>query len=333
MKKQFSVLKSVVFGFLSWVSVAMASQDPVLTQAQGEVMILSSPQSEAHEQVSSGFIRSKFEGKFYLSKKATVGDRLPIEGWLRTLPGARARLIYPNGDQLNVGPASFFKLQSEQKNSNSASMKLDYGMIRAIISKSGPRNQFKVRTPSAVMGVRGTDFVVEASGKNKQTSLTLIRGAVTLQPEGIKSTKEIKTGETAVAEVKKAPETFQTSKIELQRALVLTEKTEMRVASEPIPEAVRKLEEQAKTTTVKDIVQYAKSPEEKAKLEKLAQQSADVASLNAAVVQMQVAKAPVSSPGSQRILEEIKSQTKRTDLQLKDLEKDPYQKYFEATQE
>jgi hypothetical protein len=331
-----SSTQSLLFILVSFVYAApvfAATGDPVLTQSQGDVQLFAQPSETSHAVVPAGFVRSKFEGKHYLTKKVSLGDELPVEAWLRVFPGGRARLVYPNGDQINVGPGSFFKLEDGGKTKG---MKMEYGMIRAIISKQGPRSNFKVRTPSATMGVRGTDFVVEIAGAKTQTALTLIRGSVSLRPEGVATEKEIQTGQTAVAEVKKAAETFETSKVELKRALVLTERATAvgpkDATAEPVSEAVKKLEVQAKQTAVKDVMDYARTPEEKARFLKLAERSADAQAFNQAVVQIQVAQAPVESPRSKQILREIKQRTKRTDVELRDLEKDPYQQYFDSTQ-
>jgi len=315
---------------------ARASDQPVVTLAQGEVTILSAPRAGAHDSVPAGFSRSKFEGKFYLSKKAIIGDAVALQSWVRTMPGARARLVYPNGDQLNVGPGSFFSLEM-QKGAKAETLNFEYGMVRSIISKSGPRSGFRVRTPSAVMGVRGTDFVIEELAGQKATSLTLIRGAVSLQPNGVKVAQEVKTGETAIAESAKAPEKFATSQTELKRALVLTEKSKVIPAESvevpsQVAEQVKKLEAQARETTVKDVVQYAATPEEKARLQKIVATAEDVQAINAAAVQLRVEQAPKDSPGLQRIIEETRKTTKRTEVDLRELEKDPYQKYFDSTQ-
>jgi hypothetical protein len=327
---------------------AFAGDAPVLTLAQGEVMILASPQSTAHEEAPAGFTRSKFQGKYYLAKRALLGDALEYDSYIRTLPGARARLVFPNGDQFNVGPASFFKIEkggsAGKGKSEGDTLKMDYGMVRAIISKGGPRSNFRVRTPSAVMGVRGTDFVVEgSSGPGHGTSLTLIRGAVALAPVDAKGAgakpQEIKAGETAFTEKSKVPEKFATSQAELKRVVVLTEKSATAPVAQAAPEvadkvaeAVQKLESQARESTVKDLVRYAQTPEEKAKLEKLSGGGADARALNDAAVELRVEKAPVDSPGLKRIIENIKKSTKRSAVELKDLEKDPYGTYFEGTQ-
>jgi hypothetical protein len=314
-------LGGVIWALVALSPLAHAAGEAVVTQMQGEVMILALPQAEPHASVPEGQSRAKFEGQHYLSRGAKVGERIELPGCVRTLPNARVRLVYPNGDQINVGPGTFFRLEDTR------SMKMDYGLVRAIISKAGPRSQLKVRTASAVMGVRGTDFVVESVGATNQTALTLLRGSVSLKPEGVEVAREVKTGETAVAEVAKPPETYKTSQIELKRALVMTEKTEKAPASEPVPEGVKQLEAQAKATTIQDIVGYAKTPEEKERLQKAAEKAVDAAALNAAVVRMQVAKAPVESPRAELVREEMKRVAPES---VKPAEKNAFDKYFDG---
>ncbi len=326
---------------------ALAAPDrPILTFVQGEVMILSSPRDRSHSdaEVPKGHLRSKFNGKHYLSQRPSVGDEVAIDAWIRTFPGARARLVYPNGDQLNVGPGTFFRIESRKPDAEAPSregMTFEYGAVRAIISKSGPRSGIRIRSRSATLGVRGTDFVIEELGAHREnsiTSVTLIRGRLSVQSKGKGATQEVQTGETAFADATQGARKFATSQTELKRSMVLTEQSP---AAAPRPamlqpevaEKLKALENQARETTVQDMIQYAKTPEEKARIQALARDSSSAQKLNATAVAVLVVKAPSDSPGLKLVREEDRRNRKLTDTELKELEGDAYRKYYDSTQE
>jgi hypothetical protein len=327
------------------LSAWAGSDRPILTLVQGEVMILSSPRDRSHgdSEVPKGQVRSKFDGKHYLSRKPAVGDEVELDAWIRTFPGARARLVYPNGDQLNVGPGSFLKIESRKPDDESASregMTFEYGSVRAIISKTGPRSGIRIRSRSATMGVRGTDLVIEELGSRRgdsTTAVTLIRGSLSVQPKGARAAQEVRSGETAMTGSKSGARKYATSQTELKRSLVLTEQSPaVQVRPESVrPEVAEKLkalEKQAREATVEDMVRYAATPEEKARIEALARDGASAQKLNAAAVAVLVVKAPADSPGLKLVREEDRKNRKLTDSELKELEGDAYQKYYDSTQ-
>ncbi|MEN9723129.1 MAG: FecR protein [Pseudomonadota bacterium] len=336
--------------------VARAERPPILTFTEGVVEMFSEPRQKTHESIPEGASRAKYEGLHYIAQNVTMGSALTLGAWLRTRPGGRARVIFENGDQLQVGPASFLRIapvsassapstsaspskdstlpSSSQASSPSSELELRHGMVRAIISKTGPRSRFRVRTASAVMGVRGTDFVVETRAF---TTLTLIRGAVELREapqkgSAMKSLKPqtIRTGETALVEEKKPVLAFSTSQLELKRVLHLTE-PQSPITSPTDTEVITR-EKRAREVTAKDFSDHAQSPEEKGRLESLIAKTADADSLNRLALMTRIQAAPEASPGLQRLKEEVRKRHKLTEEQLKQLEKDPYSKYFEGTQ-
>jgi len=326
---------SLMMGILARSVIADEKDFPILTVAVGPVSLFLEPRPQPHDSVPAGAFRVKYEGRFYLSRSVRVGDALPTGAWLRTLPGARARVVFTNGDQLNVGPSSFIKLESSK---SGEAMDISYGLVRSIISKSGPRNRLRVRTFSATMGVRGTDFVVESrpSGMERSmaTSLTLIRGSVELTPQGKQAPQTVKMGQTAFVAEKKPVETFATSRVELKRVTLLTEKPSN--IEVPVPQelasSILELEKKARDVSVTDILAHAASAEEWARLETLIAKRADVQILNQEAVAMRIEQAPERSPGLDRLMDEAKRRTKRSARELQELEKDPYGLYFEGTQ-
>jgi hypothetical protein len=88
--------------------------------------------------------------------------------------------------ELTIAPSSDVMMGElvSQDNKHSPSIGLVMGMLRALVKKvAAGENPLMVRTPSAVMGVRGTDFVVEHDGEG-QTTLHTIDGKVALGKVG-----------------------------------------------------------------------------------------------------------------------------------------------------
>lgn len=166
------------------------------------------------------------------------------------------------------------------------------------------------------------------------TSLTLIRGSVELTPQGKQAPQTVKMGQTAFVAEKKPVETFATSRVELKRVTLLTEKPSN--IEVPVPQelasSILELEKKARDVSVTDILAHAASAEEWARLETLIAKRADVQILNQEAVAMRIEQAPERSPGLDRLMDEAKRRTKRSARELQELEKDPYGLYFEGTQ-
>ncbi len=318
---------SLVLAACLFSAVSRAEAPAILTFVEGSVELFSGRSQKVHDSVPEGSVRVKYEGSHYLASSVKPGMTLPSGAWLRTRPGSRARVVFGNGDQMNVGPASLFKIEAPAKARGSQEMDLRYGMVRSIISKSGPRSGFKVRTASAVMGVRGTDFVVEASDV---TALTLIRGSVELSRHK-EAAKTVSTGETALVQDKKPVEKFATSQLEFRRVLAATEKSPQ-AAPVSMPSEVLEREARARDVSKQDLLDHAASPEERKKIESLVKDGADVQTLNRVAVTARIEQAPATSPGLQRLKEQMRKRYKISEQELNELEKDPYGRYFEGTQ-
>lgn len=85
-----------------------------------------------------------------------------------TLEKSRARLSLEDGSLLTLASGTKMELSEsvykEEKKSRFAFLKMNLGRARFYVRKlvDFRRSEFKVRTPTAVVGVRGSDFVIEA---------------------------------------------------------------------------------------------------------------------------------------------------------------------------
>lgn len=239
------------------VSVSISSQaDEVssskwvgfLTQVEGEVFLLTHRSSS----LSGPAPRVKFEGVYFTSEPGRYGSKISEGDVVRTSPSGKARVIYTNGDQLNLGPGSILHLSA---NSKAPEISLKQGTLRGVIDPQGPMKRLKVRTRSATMGVRGTDFIIEDTlSQNKTlTKVVVLRGKVGLAnvaqvAGGASKAAEITAGQAARVEATAATtsptfQVYSAPKAELKQALDQVKITAPQVSPEKsaeIPEAVKK---------------------------------------------------------------------------------------------
>jgi hypothetical protein len=292
-------LELCVFGFL--VCAVSHADDAVLTQIEGgRVQIFSNPSRE----VTGPSPRALYEGEYYTVRDAKIGDQLSSGNVIRTSPSAKARVIYSNGDQMQLTPGTSYRIFLRQ---NKKELELKYGKIRAVLSKGGPRSGLKLRTKTATMGVRGTDFVLGES------DVAVLRGEIEVRVQGDQKVKTVLKGESAeiskepttsrvVAEVRK---TTQAELIEIQKASAIEP---ARDVPHELKEQLSALERKAVEMTLKDI--QKSDPELHAKLQGV-QSASD---LNTATVGSVFQAAPAAKKPGLKDLESI--------------EPDAYQKYF-----
>lgn len=98
---------------------------------------------------------------------AAPGDSLGLQDQLTTGPNGSARLVLRDDTALTLGPNSVLRLDQFSYDTTTrqgnALIDLLQGSVRVVtglLAKVNPE-VFKVRTPTSVVGVRGTDFIVE----------------------------------------------------------------------------------------------------------------------------------------------------------------------------
>ena len=168
-----------------------ASSDATITRMYGKVQLLLNP-SKTKKGPSP---HALYKGKYYNVKKAKKGMKFPTGSVIKTGKSSKAKIIYPNGDQVSIGSETFLKI-SHGKISKKI-LDLFSGSIRAIVEKKGHnRQRVEVRTKSMVMGVRGTDFYVDAHNENGDSTISVIRGHVEVTPKVIAKKLDLKSGYT-----------------------------------------------------------------------------------------------------------------------------------------
>jgi hypothetical protein len=228
-------------------------------------------------------------GTYYSVKDAQVGDPVDKANIVRARPGGKARIIFQNGDQFYVAPATSFVVDwaKDIQNSDEAEpeLVLDYGKARFVIEKGGPRSRFKIRTKAAVLGVRGTDFFVAVNSMTGATETSTLRGKVEVQPENTQASARpemVKSGQTGSVTQGGPVEIHSVTRDEL-KAVARNSEVPIAPQADVSPETLAKvktLEERAALTTLHDI--HMDDPRLGAKLE--SSRSSNVLAMNGAVI-------------------------------------------------
>jgi hypothetical protein len=109
--------------------------------------------------------------------------RLNVNDWVqegsvvKTADKSFAKLIFVDRSQINIGPNSEMKIE-KFSGDDAGVIDLVKGKVRSQVTKTliQDRSKMFIKTPNAVMGIRGTDFVISFNGKN--TSTVLFEGSV-----------------------------------------------------------------------------------------------------------------------------------------------------------
>ena len=156
------------------------------------------------------------------------GDPILWNDLLRTEPRGRLRVVLDDGSILNLGSESRLQVLQHDAKSQQTNLEMRYGRLRAqVVALSRPSARFEIRTNTAICGVLGTDFYVEAT--EKSTRVIVFKGVVKVTPliagaiaglAGAGSTVSAGQASTAVAGSVSAPATATAAQI--QTALTVT---------------------------------------------------------------------------------------------------------------
>lgn len=274
-----------------------------------------------------------YAGKKLSYKKARIGQKVRQKEILHSGPNGKVKIVYKNGDHLSIGPGTSMTmpiLNSKIQKKKSSQLNLYYGKVRAMISKKGPRNKMEVKTPSAVAGVRGTDFFVSHQGNN-QTQLTVLRGEVEVSKKigknKVSKPISVKTGFTANIEKNKNEPINQPPKIQIEQASkenlldvqqissIKEPPTLIASLSKEVQQEVENLQKASTHATLEDIKEEDPKMYEKIKDKKIT----DISSISTEVVAKLYKKAPRKDKKKKPSLDEIEG-----------LGDDVYNKYFKT---
>lgn len=113
--------------------------------------------------------------------------KLKVDDWVedgavvKTAEKSFAKLVFIDKSQMNIGPNSEMRIEKFSEN-DSGVIDLVKGKIRSQVTKDylqikdKDKSKLFIKTPNAVMGIRGTDFMISTNGKN--TAAILFEGEV-----------------------------------------------------------------------------------------------------------------------------------------------------------
>ena len=114
--------------------------------------------------VSTGSVQIERAGA---KVKAEVGTAVQVADVLRTGPDGSAGITFSDNSLVSIGPNTVFEIDKYQFDTTTHAGEfqgsLKQGRLAAISGKMVKQSpeSMKIRTPSAIMGVRGTEFVVQ----------------------------------------------------------------------------------------------------------------------------------------------------------------------------
>jgi len=122
------------------------------------------------------------EGEVYLSHKgdtaafqAMLTDPIYLYDHIQTEKGGRVQILFQDESLLNLAENTYIQITehiySPEENMRSSWFKIVTGKVRAIVGRyfAGAGSKYRVSTPTAIIGVRGTHFVVDATLTDETT--------------------------------------------------------------------------------------------------------------------------------------------------------------------
>lgn len=121
---------------------------------------------------------------------AKVGFKVYSGDAIASGADSRAKIIMSDKNVINVSPDSKVTIakyeNNPSKDTRNVELKVDYGKVRASVEQNydGEKNKFNIRTPTAVAGVRGTDFIAGFNPQSRKTSIVTFSGVVAVGTAG-----------------------------------------------------------------------------------------------------------------------------------------------------
>jgi len=283
----------------------------------------------------------KYEGKKKQHFRALKYEKLFTGDIIRTGKSSKAKIILKNKNVIFVNEYGKLKLPEPSSSGKDENIfGLVFGKVRGIVVKSRSEKK-SVSTPAAVMGIRGTDFVMGYSPYRNKTEVSVLRGEVSLKK---KTKAEIKKEIAKEKEVKSEKEISEKVPEKEEEAQIPSEKVETVIVKAGYTAAVKvKMPELSKLVgdELKKGISAEKKPVEKpdkkdkslaeedktVKPRKITLDKLDEAKLIAMVVPEEKKKGKEKAPAETRVIEENKEEAiesiKKADIEVtRDIMKD-----------
>lgn len=124
------------------------------------------------------------------STPAKMGSKVKEKDTIVCSKDSRAKLVMLDQNVLNISPETELNLETykfePEKNDKNVVLNVLYGKVRSTVNQKydGDKNKFNVKTPAAVAGVRGTDFLAGFNNANRQSNFITFQGMVEVGTPG-----------------------------------------------------------------------------------------------------------------------------------------------------
>lgn len=131
--------------------------------------------------VVKGDVKLISKGK---SIPAKVGQKVFEGDSITTGPDSRAKVVMSDKNVLNISPDTKVEItiykNDPSSNTKKVDLKVDQGKVRAAVEQKydDEKNTFRIKTPTAVAGVRGTDFSVSFNPSTRRSQVVTFKGLV-----------------------------------------------------------------------------------------------------------------------------------------------------------
>lgn len=145
-------------------------------------LIFAAAEKAAKAIIVRGSVEATVDGKTIKIKR---GEWLPEGAEVKTAKKSFTKLLFKDKSTMNVGPESQMKIDSFPEK-DAGIITLVKGTIRSKVTKNymqikdKDKSKLFIKTKTAAMGVRGTDFQVAFNPVNLNTSLITFEGAVAM---------------------------------------------------------------------------------------------------------------------------------------------------------
>ena len=159
-----------------------------------------------------------------------VGDKLGEDTSVLTGPKSFVQIKFIDKTELKMGPESKIVISEMKPESTGGIISLLKGRIRAEVEKANKdedqasKNKFYIRTRTAALGVRGTDFQTIYNPDNRMTSLLTYKGAVAMTKVDEQTHERIEARKVSVV---RDSETNAPVLVDAPPAKIVDEKTEL----------------------------------------------------------------------------------------------------------
>lgn len=173
---------------------------PAAAKIPSQVQAQAQPQANVAGEVVSVdgvvFIRQDGKQTSAALKPAKPGDKVTSGDIVNTSSNGRIKMLMKDKSIVDLGSSALFKVDHFAANAGSdrqLDVSMMYGTMRtAVTQKIDGKGRFKVRTPTATMGVRGTEFIVKSEIK----SLDEVKHAIKNPDKPLPSTASAAAGAT-----------------------------------------------------------------------------------------------------------------------------------------